>query len=466
LAPLTVRFADTSTGTITAFAWDFGNGVTSTFRNVNRTYALPGTYTVVLTVTGPGGSDVETKAAYITVWDPATNQAPVATILSPAGNVTIATGTTVNFQGTATDPDNNLPLRYAWNLGGAAPATNQQNPSVQFNTPGTFRIILRASDAKGILNSNPPSVTVTVTTPPIAAADSYTIQAGKTLSIAAAGVLANDTSPSGKPLTALLATTTANGTLSLASTGAFTFTPAAGYSGSTTFSYRASDGISASAPALVTIAVTPAAVPGLVAAYGFNEGSGTTVADLSGRSNTGTISGATWVAIGRFGKALSFNGTSSWVTVNDAPSLDLTTGMTLEAWVYPQGSLAGWRSIVMKEQPGTDVYYIESLDGKAVGDVYVAGSTHHIYAATAMPLNVWTHLATTYDGANLRLYANGVQVASQALTGIIQTSTSPLRIGGNSMWGEYFQGLIDEVRVYNRALSPTEIQLDMHTAVQ
>ena len=71
----------------------------------------------------------------------------------------------------------------------------------------------------------------------------------------------------------------------------------------------------------------------------------------------------------------------------------------------------------------------------------------------------------TYDGAALRLYVNGVLTATQARTGAIETNTSPVRIGGNSPYGEFFQGLIDEVRVYNRALSQTEIQTDMKTAV-
>ena len=80
---------------------------------------------------------------------------------------------------------------------------------------------------------------------------------------------------------------------------------------------------------------------GLVAAYAFNEGAGTTVADVSGNSNTGMISGATWTAAGRYGGALVFNGTSAVVTVPNAASLQLTTGMTLEAWVYPTAAPTG-----------------------------------------------------------------------------------------------------------------------------
>src|SRR5713101_8163184 len=80
--------------------------------------------------------------------------------------------------------------------------------------------------------------------------------------------------------------------------------------------------------------------PGLVAAYSFNEGTGTTVADSSGNSNTGTITGATWTTQGKFGNALVFNGTSALITITDSASLQLTTGMTLEAWVYPTVTLS------------------------------------------------------------------------------------------------------------------------------
>src|SRR5262249_27114098 len=82
---------------------------------------------------------------------------------------------------------------------------------------------------------------------------------------------------------------------------------------------------------------------GLVAAYSFDEASGTMVTDASGYGNNGTINGATWTTAGKFGGALAFNGANNWITVNDAPALDLTRGMTLEAWVYPTGGPGRWR---------------------------------------------------------------------------------------------------------------------------
>jgi hypothetical protein len=89
----------------------------------------------------------------------------------------------------------------------------------------------------------------------------------------------------------------------------------------------------------------------------------------------------------------------------------------------------------------------------------------NVYGLAPLPLNTWTHLAGTYDGTTMLFYVNGIQVNSVAQTGAIATSTSPLFIGGDSISGQYWTGLIDEVRVYNRALSASAIQTDMNNPV-
>ena len=210
-----------------------------------------------------------------------------------------------------------------------------------------------------------------------------------------------------------------------------------------------------------------AATPNLVAAYSFNEGSGSVVGDASGTGNTGTLSLASWAAVGKFGGALSFNGTSSSVLIPEAASLDLTTGMTLEAWVNPISS-TGWRTVILKESPVTGLAYGLYASGdtnQPLGYVNLAGTDRFATASPAIPLNAWTHVAVTYDGAVIRLYVNGVARATTTAAGALPATTSPLRIGGNASWGEYFNGMIDEVRVYNRALSVTEILADMTVPV-
>ena len=141
--------------------------------------------------------------------------------------------------------------------------------------------------------------------------------------------------------------------------------------------------------------------------------------------------------------------------------------MTLEAWVRPT-ALSGWRTVLMKEAGTEQVYAIYRQRGRWPGrwGTVRIGGTYQIAPGTAqLPLNTWTHLASTYDGTTLRLYVNGTQVGSVPASGSIDVSTGALRIGGNAIWGEYFAGLIDEVRVYNRALSQAEIQTDMNTPV-
>ena len=211
----------------------------------------------------------------------------------------------------------------------------------------------------------------------------------------------------------------------------------------------------------VSNVVTPP--PGLVAAYSFNAGTGTVLADVSGNGNNGTITGATWAA-GHDGQALSFNGTNNVVVVNDSATLHLTTGMTFEAWVRPSTAMTGWKAILQKQ---TDAYFLNAnTDTNHVG---VAGTFGGVcctvlQSPAALPANQWTHVAGRRR-ATLRLYLNGVQVSTQAKTGALQVTSTPLRIGGDTYSGEFFPGLIDNLRIYNRALTAAEIQQDMVTPV-
>ena len=236
--------------------------------------------------------------------------------------------------------------------------------------------------------------------------------------------------------------------------------------GAHTLSARARDAAGNRTTASVSVTVLNTAT-GLVAAFDFSEGTGSTTVDRSGTGNTGTIAGATWVTTGRYGNALSFDGVNDWVTVNDSSSLDLTTGMTLEAWVYPT-ALSGWRTAIMKEAAGWLAFALYAHDDAPRPAVWanIGGADQTAVGTGSLALNVWTHLAATYDGATVRLYVNGVQVGTRARVGSMAVSAQALRIGGNGVWGEYFSGRIDEVRIYNRALSPGEIQGDMNAPIR
>ncbi len=237
---------------------------------------------------------------------------------------------------------------------------------------------------------------------------------------------------------------------------------------STTYSYRvravdAAGNLGAySGVATATTSSTPL---GLVAAYSFNEGSGNTVADVSGNGNNGTITAATWTTSGKFGNALTFNGTNAQVSVPNASSLRLTNGMTLEAWVYPTSTPTGWRSVIDKNVDGYYLMASTTPNNRPAGGGTWASGNQNTIGTAVLTVNSWTHLATTFDGATVRLYVNGALVTSQAQASTLSVTTGTLQIGGDGYPGEFFAGLIDEVRVYSRALSAAEIQTDMNTAV-
>jgi hypothetical protein len=217
----------------------------------------------------------------------------------------------------------------------------------------------------------------------------------------------------------------------------------------------------------VNLVVSTGPAPsGLVVALAFDENTGTNVGDSSAAGNNGTTSGTTWTS-GRFGSALNFNGTSARVTIPDANSLDLTANMTLEAWVRPT-SLNGWTTVILKERPSGLAYSLYGSDNTnrpPAGYVTISGD-RSVLGTTPLALNTWSHLAMTYNGSSMRIYVNGVLAATRTQTGNTAVSTGVLRIGGNAVWGEYFAGSIDEVRIYNRALSAAEIQTDMNTRIK
>jgi hypothetical protein len=202
---------------------------------------------------------------------------------------------------------------------------------------------------------------------------------------------------------------------------------------------------------------------GLVAAYGFDEPSGTAITDAMS-AHSGTVSGATRVA-GRYGQGLSFDGVDDFATVPHDASLNLGSGMTVEAWVRPS-ALTSLRSVVTKQAVGQLAYalYANSATDQPLASVFTT-SAMNASGGPALGTSTWTHLAMTWDGGVVRLYLDGAEVATHAATGSLATGTGELRIGGNSLQGQFFSGIIDEVRIYDRALTPGQIGADMNAPV-
>jgi glucose/arabinose dehydrogenase len=209
-------------------------------------------------------------------------------------------------------------------------------------------------------------------------------------------------------------------------------------------------------PAPPATSATPATPAGLVGAWGFDERSGPQTTDSSGMGHTGRIAGAARAA-GRFGGALAFTADKQWVTVASSAALNPASSLTVEGWVRPAKGGSAWRTVAVKE----------ASKGLAWG-LYATGSAKRepwSAARRSLPAKRWTHLAVTYDAIAIRLYVDGAVVATRPRTAPLLTSSKPLRFGGNGLWREWYRGLLDEIRVYDRALSAAEIRADMTTAI-
>ncbi|MFI6505900.1 Ig-like domain-containing protein [Nonomuraea typhae] len=254
----------------------------------------------------------------------------------------------------------------------------------------------------------------------------------------------------------------------------WTFTPASRLAAQTRYQVEVSDAKDASGnvmtPHAWSFTTGTGTPPGLVAAYGMNEGTGGSVGDASGQNNTGAAAGTTW-ADGKYGKALSFDGDTSMITVADAHSLRLTSALTLSAWVKP-ATVADWRSVITKGLTTRDgaSYALYASNGDANGNnpsgwLESGEQVRQVSGSVPLTVNAWTHVAITYDGSTARVFVNGAQAGETPFTSALDADDGALTIGGNTVWGEFFSGLIDEVRIYNRALDAIQLQADMNKPI-
>jgi hypothetical protein len=207
----------------------------------------------------------------------------------------------------------------------------------------------------------------------------------------------------------------------------------------------------------------------LVAGYGFEQGTTGTAVDGSGRGNAGNVLGPTWTATGRFGGALTFDGANDRV---DLPALGTfyQHGFTLEAWVKKAGvkrdvaAVGGWSGATL----GGPMLWVDSLTGHWTGTL-AKGAASYLNSGYAAVAGAWQHVAVTYDGASTvaRFYLDGVEVASRGHDQDAMGATNLWRIGayGDKPVG-YFDGALDEIRIYRRALTAAEVAADMATSVE
>lgn len=187
--------------------------------------------------------------------------------------------------------------------------------------------------------------------------------------------------------------------------------------------------------------------------------------DSSGNGNNGTIQTGAAFAVGNVGQGFQFSGTAqNQVLIPDSPSLRPTTAITFDAWINPSSAGTGFQTVLFKGSTGSSAGQPYSL--------FLSGATHNIVARigndstfeafsslAGIPANTYSHVAVTYDGATVRIYINGILDSSAAcgIGALAQSNTQELRIG--SLGGSFaYTGGVDEVDIFNRALSASEIQ--------
>jgi len=186
--------------------------------------------------------------------------------------------------------------------------------------------------------------------------------------------------------------------------------------------------------------------------------------DESGNGNHGTVHGASW-ATGIIGGALDFDGIDDYVIVSDDDTLDLSDGLTIAAWIQSYSNSWG-RVIVSKwnDNSGDHSYHLKDTNNSDKLQIVLTEHNFNdladLKSESGIPLGDWIHIASTFDGSMTKLYFNGVEDASQVSVGTIRASVTDMLIGAVFTGGgirENFDGLIDEVRIYNRALSEPEL---------
>ena len=185
-------------------------------------------------------------------------------------------------------------------------------------------------------------------------------------------------------------------------------------------------------------------------------GTGTNWYDLSGNNNTGVLTnGPTFNSLGY----ITFDGTDDTVSISDNSTLNITTGISLEAIIYPTKS-TGTQNVICKSSSSQNNGYIyPRTDNGWVDSIFYLNTTTgwNTLATTWPSLNNWHHTIATWDGSTMKIYINGQLSASLSVTGTITTNSNPLTIGNQPGYGEYYGGRINSNLVYNRALSATEV---------
>lgn len=205
---------------------------------------------------------------------------------------------------------------------------------------------------------------------------------------------------------------------------------------------------------------------GLALYFDFSAGQGDEVPDVSGNGNNGTINGkADWSNQGKYGMALAFDGKDDFVEVLDSESLDIAEAITIEAWIYSLLKADGAPAHTIARK--NNAYILQIMKVGHIGFGVWDQANSLIWGNCIVDINDWEterwhHVAGVFDGKELRIYLDGVEKNSVPYNGEIHVSTDNLGVGVQLAHADYsFSGMIDELSIWSKALTPQELELSM-----
>ena len=209
-----------------------------------------------------------------------------------------------------------------------------------------------------------------------------------------------------------------------------------------------------------TAVAPPDLARGLAGHWAFDDGKGAIARDASGRGNHGAIKGGAKWAKGVLGGALEFDGRDDFVSIPNESAFDITGSITVSAWIRVESFSKSWQAIVTKGDRAWRLHRAggTSSAGFACTDLS-RNETGDLFGKKSVADGHWRHVAGVLDGATISLYVDGVLDASGDSSPKISVNNHAVLIGANDQAkGRLFRGLIDDVRLYDRALSVAEIQ--------
>jgi len=197
----------------------------------------------------------------------------------------------------------------------------------------------------------------------------------------------------------------------------------------------------------------------LVGYWKFDEGTGMTAVDSSGYGNDGTLKGPPEWAVGQLGEALDFDGSSDYVEVPHNPSLSITEAITIAAWTYMSTGASGEMAIVSKGGWAANnlPYELTMEAGSIIYWQFYDDAGRDTCSPDSPPVDEWHHITGTYDGTLFKCYIDGELADEWAYTGTMPENELSVMIGRRTTGGCQFNGLIDEVMIYNHALSDDQV---------